>query len=293
MAQSTVVNLTGDLAGKLSTAGGQITGDVVMTGDVESGSFTTDSTVRSAFFKTTSSSHHVVTIYQAGTSGVDVAAALNVVSDNPQSSAMYLSGKETNRGTLKIAHIGQADGSDSSAAAISIDVQTSGSAARGIFMTSTSGGQTGDPIVVRFNGRDDFVVKPSGRVGIGLATAATPAGKVEIAQNDDSTPGLSMRANSTSAQNLIEFKRSSDGAVRTRVDAQCQLVSQQIAFFAGAGLQLGATTTDFGGASGVVSIKNATAVPSSNPTGGGILYTEGGALKYRGSSGTITTIAAA
>jgi hypothetical protein len=38
-------------------------------------------------------------------------------------------------------------------------------------------------------------------------------------------------------------------------------------------------------------ISNAGTVPSTNPTGGGILYTEGGALKYRGSSGTVTTIA--
>jgi hypothetical protein len=31
----------------------------------------------------------------------------------------------------------------------------------------------------------------------------------------------------------------------------------------------------------------------SNPSGGGYLYAESSALKYRGSSGTITTIAAA
>lgn len=37
---------------------------------------------------------------------------------------------------------------------------------------------------------------------------------------------------------------------------------------------------------------NATA-PSANPSGGGVLYVEAGALKYRGSSGTITTVAAA
>lgn len=40
-----------------------------------------------------------------------------------------------------------------------------------------------------------------------------------------------------------------------------------------------------------VFIANSTAVPSTNPTGGGLLYVEGGALKYRGSSGTVTTIA--
>ena len=53
--------------------------------------------------------------------------------------------------------------------------------------------------------------------------------------------------------------------------------------YVGAGAGLGGTT-------GVISIANATA-PSSNPTGGGIVYVEAGALKYRGSSGTVTTLA--
>lgn len=47
----------------------------------------------------------------------------------------------------------------------------------------------------------------------------------------------------------------------------------------------------YGGGAGVAFIGNAGTVPASNPTGGGILYVEGGALKYRGSSGTVTTIA--
>jgi hypothetical protein len=51
------------------------------------------------------------------------------------------------------------------------------------------------------------------------------------------------------------------------------------------------TTDQFGGGAGVVGIANAGTVPASNPTAGGILYVEGGALKYRGSSGTVTTIA--
>jgi hypothetical protein len=51
--------------------------------------------------------------------------------------------------------------------------------------------------------------------------------------------------------------------------------------------------SNFGGGVAVVGIGNATTVPTSNPTGGGIMYSEGGALKWRGSNGTITTIAAA
>ena len=43
---------------------------------------------------------------------------------------------------------------------------------------------------------------------------------------------------------------------------------------------------------GVIAIGNGTA-PSTSPAGLGQLYVEGGALKYRGSSGTVTTIAAA
>lgn len=47
----------------------------------------------------------------------------------------------------------------------------------------------------------------------------------------------------------------------------------------------------FGGGQQVIFITNASTLPTSNPTGGGILYVDSGALKYRGSSGTITTIA--
>lgn len=42
---------------------------------------------------------------------------------------------------------------------------------------------------------------------------------------------------------------------------------------------------------GVLKLNNATTVPSSDPSGGGYLYSEGGALKWRGSSGTVTIIA--
>lgn len=45
-------------------------------------------------------------------------------------------------------------------------------------------------------------------------------------------------------------------------------------------------------ANGVLGLINSTP-PSSSPAGGGQLYVEAGVLKYRGSSGTVTTIAAA
>jgi len=45
-----------------------------------------------------------------------------------------------------------------------------------------------------------------------------------------------------------------------------------------------------GGGVGIAFIANATTVPTTNPMGGGLLYVEAGALKYRGSSGTVTTL---
>lgn len=56
---------------------------------------------------------------------------------------------------------------------------------------------------------------------------------------------------------------------------------------------LGVGVTAWGtSAANVVGMKNATA-PTSSPAGMGQLYVEAGALKYRGSSGTVTTIAPA
>jgi hypothetical protein len=48
-----------------------------------------------------------------------------------------------------------------------------------------------------------------------------------------------------------------------------------------------------GGGSKVLFVGNCTTAPTTNPTSGGIMYVESGALKYRGASGTVTTIAAA
>jgi hypothetical protein len=47
------------------------------------------------------------------------------------------------------------------------------------------------------------------------------------------------------------------------------------------------------GTGGIFGLPNASATPSGSPTGGGLLYVTGGALTYKGSSGTVTTVAPA
>jgi len=56
------------------------------------------------------------------------------------------------------------------------------------------------------------------------------------------------------------------------------------------GLQIGAGAVDLGGGVGVIGIDDAGTVPTTNPTGGVVLYSESGILKYRNSSGSITSL---
>lgn len=48
--------------------------------------------------------------------------------------------------------------------------------------------------------------------------------------------------------------------------------------------------SDYGSGAKVIAIPNATTAPTTNPSGGGVLYVSGGALHYKGSSGTDTVL---
>ena len=51
--------------------------------------------------------------------------------------------------------------------------------------------------------------------------------------------------------------------------------------------------TDLASGTGVIAVANAGTTPSGTPAGGGVLYVTGGALHFKGSSGTDTTVAPA
>lgn len=57
-----------------------------------------------------------------------------------------------------------------------------------------------------------------------------------------------------------------------------------------AGIALNATAGGYGGGAQVVFIGNRTTAPSSNPTGGGVLYAESGELLYRSSAGNTNQV---
>ncbi|WP_328757472.1 hypothetical protein [Streptomyces sp. NBC_00271] len=60
-----------------------------------------------------------------------------------------------------------------------------------------------------------------------------------------------------------------------------------------AGTNVLVNTTSTGGGVGVLGVANVTTLPTGTPSAGGVVYVEAGALKYKGSSGTVTVLAPA
>ena len=259
-------------------------------GGTLSGGLFADLGVRVLFAKTTSTTQHAGTFYQAGTSGAHV-SALNVVSDNPQGSAMQLSGTETALGTLKISHLNPGPGAadDAGAAALSLDLKRNskgGTAAQGIFVTATEGATTGNLIVLRNNGRDDFVVKGSGRAGVGMDIGEAPEASLEVKQPDTTTPGLVVTGIASTTSPLFQTKTSA-GTATLEVGSSGAIVHRAVSFYTNS-LQLGSTSSDLGGSGGsVISMKDATTAPTTNPTGGVIAYSQGGVFKVRSAAGVV------
>jgi len=169
---------------------------------------------------------------------------------------------------------------------------------------NTAGSQTLDLLRFRDTSSNYIAgVTASGQIYTGSSTplyiSSIPA-QMSVVTASANTPGIIVRGSASQTAILVDWQNSvgtsiasigSDGSVRT----------SYIANTSGAGaIQIAANrnvafgnTGDFGGGSLVVAINNTTASPTSNPTAGGIIYVEGGALKYRGSGGGINTIAPA
>ncbi|MFJ7176422.1 hypothetical protein ACIQXA_08440 [Streptomyces massasporeus] len=272
----------------LPLAGGTVAGALT------AASFNTDGTVRSGNLRTDSDTEHALTVYQRATGTSPGSVALNVISDKPGDSAMWLTGHETARGTLKIAHLNGGTGatSDAGASAISIDLQRNGkggTAAQGIWLTATEGPTTGRLLVLRNSDpatTDDFVVYADGRTGIRIPVGNVPAAALEVRQRDTTTVGALILGAASTTQPIFQVKNSG-GTATLEVGTSGAIVTRAVAFLTGA-LQLGSTSSDFGGSGGVViSMKNATTAPTTNPTDGVIAYSQGGVFKVRSAAGVV------
>jgi hypothetical protein len=131
------------------------------------------------------------------------------------------------------------------------------------------------------NNTERMRIDGSGNVGIG--TAASPTKRLEV--------------NAAGSNAAIRIKETASHGVSYDITAG---LGNNLTFTNDAGTQLsyvflngnlGLGTSTFAVSSqSTLHIANGVA-PSTNPSGGGALYVESGALKYRGSSGTVTTIA--
>ena len=119
---------------------------------------------QAAFLKTYAGSGtahvHALTAYCTG-DGNAFASAGNFVSDNSAASCIQVSGVESGRGTIKVAHVGT--GADGNASALSINLAGTGTDAQGIFIDATDGGTTGKLIQIRNNGNAIVSIYDSGK----------------------------------------------------------------------------------------------------------------------------------
>lgn len=128
----------------------------------------------------------------------------------------------------------------------------------------------------------------------------TGSNTLVLLQRIANTVGVVVKGAASQSANLQQWQDNS-GTVLAYIDANGNFNTSYILGAGGTGaIAIGASrnvglatgaSANYGGGGAVVFVGNASTVPTTNPTGGGILYVEAGALKYRGSSGTVTTIA--
>jgi len=112
-------------------------------------------------------------------------------------------------------------------------------------------------------------------VETGLTGPDPGAGKYEIAVQADRLQIDGHKADNTGFETTAVFQRPAAGGN------------------IGIGFPEDSQFKKFGGGQGVIAIANASVPPTLNLAGAGILYVEDGALKYRGTNGTVTVIAPA
>ena len=164
---------------------------------------------------------------------------------------------------------------------------TAGAGGTAVVFNASTGNSTamfqikdlGGSIVVQIN--DAGTIQFGGSTLPSLLSGAN--GRAQIITTSATIVPLTVRAAASQTANTTTWQNSSQTTIAA--------ITSNGSFATIQDAQFGATTFALGGGSKVIGIANATTVPSTNPTGGGVLYAEGGALKWRGSGGTITTIA--
>lgn len=152
-----------------------------------------------------------------------------------------------------------------------------------------TGTLTGGTGVVNL-GSGQFYKAAGGAIGIGTTS---PLASIHIAQ---ASSRLRIEPSTTTNSAYIQMLNSGGEALMGLGSSTDVLVPLGLNFYHGGAYPVTFYTNGFErmqiDASGNLVLRNTSSAPST-PSSGGVLYVESGALKYIGSSGTVTTIAAA
>jgi Protein of unknown function (DUF2793)/Collagen triple helix repeat (20 copies) len=154
---------------------------------------------------------------------------------------------------------------------------------------------TGNLLDLRLNGVTKFninfagVVTSTGQFGASTIANINTGGNALITMAD---AGMLISRSVTGANPALIVQQVSATATGDILQLKNSTATAVVTVGQNGNIGVGASAA-FGSGVGVIGIKTATTLPTVNPAGGGILYVDAGALKYRGSSGTVTTVAAA
>jgi len=149
------------------------------------------------------------------------------------------------------------------------------------FTNSTNGIAVQGTYALRFNGT-------LSNFGTGTVTGT----KVAITNDTAGNTGLRVQGAASQTANLQEWQDSS-GNVLLAITSSGGIGTSgltAIRIDANRNVALNSNSGSYGNGQAVTFIGNATTAPTANPTGGGVLFVETGALKYRGTSGSAATI---
>lgn len=121
--------------------------------------------------------------------------------------------------------------------------------------------------------------------------AVSTAGGSVIVSSGTGVVSLIMQLLTGQTADRLTFKNV-NGSAQTQFLANGNILHQG-SMYVVLTLQVGTSGDTNGGGVGGVAIADAATLPGSTPSGGGFLYSQAGALKWKGSSGTITPIAPA
>lgn len=237
-----------------------------------------------------------------GTEAASQVQCVNTSASGQAAIHLTRTGAALDRKIWEIVHHGE---SSSGALAIRVvnDAYTLSQDAIVLGRNNSPGGFGVNDIVLATGGNERFRINEFGNVGIGTSA---PSAKLEIYNGNlkvtnTNTPSLVLNSVSSTAQKgVLTFTKNNTSKWEIGTDNfednsqnfyiyDAPSNATRLLIDASGNIGIGAAT--FGtAASKVLGLANATA-PTSSPAGMGQLYVENGALKYRGSSGTVTTIA--